>query len=604
VTEHLLSLAAVIVLGVGAQWLAWRLRIPSIMLLLLVGFLAGPAAGELLGQPLLDPDRVFGDLLHPFVALAVALILYEGGLTLRFAELAEARNVVLRLVTIGAVLTWAGVAAAARWVGGLDWAMAVLLGAVLVVTGPTVIVPLLHQIRPRGRIGAVLRWEGIVIDPIGAMLAVLVFEVILLGDLDEAASHAAGVVIRTVAIGGGLGLLAGLVLALVLRWFWVPDYLDNAVSIMFVVGAYTGAQSLQPESGLLAATVMGITLANQRLVAVRHIVEFKENLRVLLISSLFILLSARLELRDVDRVGVAGILLVIAVILLRPAAVMLSMAGSPVSWREMLFASTVLPRGIVAAAVVSVFAPPLQEQGFASAGVLVPMTFLVIFGTVLYSSIVAPLAAQWVGVAEPHPQGVLLVGAHDWGRALAEALRKLELRVLVVDTNRRHVAAGRMAGLETCNESVLAEHLLDEVDLGGIGRLLAVTPNDWVNVLAVQRFARIFGRGEVYQVAARGRDADVAHRHLHGRWLFGESLTWEQLAARVRDGAVVKTTPITAEFTMESFRAHYGERAIPLFVLSASRRLTIVTADQPPRPGPGEILVSLVSAEPGGRDVP
>ncbi len=606
-SEHyLLALAAVIVLGIGAQWLAWRLRIASILLLLLVGFLAGPVSGRVLGRPLLDPDELLGEMLLPFVSLAVALILYEGGLTLRFRELGDARATVWRLVTIGAAVTWVLTGLAAWVVLDLSVALSILLGAVLVVTGPTVVVPLLRHIRPAGRVGAILKWEGIVIDPVGAMLAVLVFEAILLGNLQEAAPHVALALVKTVVLAGALGVASGMALALVLRLFWVPDYLHNAVSVMFVTAVYTGAQFLQSESGLFAVTAMGITLANQKLVDVKHIVEFKENLRVLLISSLFVLLAARLELGDLAALGwVAIAFLLILIVVVRPISAFLSTRGTAVSRRELAFLSVMAPRGIVAAAVASVFALRFQiEQieGYEEASVLVPLTFLVIIGTVLFSSLVAPPLAHRLGVADPRPQGVLLVGAHAWGRAMAEALKKQGFRVLVVDTNRTELAAARMAGLETCGESVLAEHLLDEIDLGGVGKLIAATPNDWINILTVHRFLRVFGRGEVYQVPPRkgGEGASDVHRHLHGRWLFDEELSYGELSRRVAAGAVTKTTPLTEEFTLESFREHYGKGAIPLFVVNASKRLTVVTAEQPVEAKPGDTLISLVDEQESG----
>jgi Trk K+ transport system NAD-binding subunit len=257
------------------------------------------------------------------------------------------------------------------------------------------------------------------------------------------------------------------------------------------------------------------------------------------------------------------------------------------------------PRGIVAAAVAAVFALRMSAEGYEEAGLLVPITFLVIIGTVLFSSLVAPTAAHRLGLADPDPQGVLVVGAHAWGRAVAEAIQKQGFRVLLVDTNRGDLAAARMAGLPTYNESILAEHLLDDVNLGGIGRLIAATPNDWVNILAVHRFARVFGRRGVYQIPPRKRrDADDdAHRHLHGRWLFGEEISHAELTRRMLQGAVIKTTPITEEFTMESFQEHYGTKAIPLFVVTESKRLVVVSADQVAEPKAGETLISLVESE-------
>jgi len=475
--------------------------------------------------------------------------------------------------------------------------MSILLGAVLVVSGPTVIMPLLRHIRPTGRIGAILKWEGIVIDPVGAMLAVIVFEVILLPDALDAAAHVAVTVVKMIAVGGGLGFLGGMVLVFVLRWFWAPDYLENAVSIMFVVGVFTVAHRLQPESGLLAATVMGITLANQKLVDVKHLAEFKENLRVLLLGILFILLAARLDVAALDVVGWRGAgFLVVLMLVVRPVSVVLATLGSSATPGEVAFLAIMSPRGIVAAAVASVFALRLQAIGYEEAASLVPMTFLVIIGTVLVSSLVAPYVAHRLGMADRKPQGILLVGAHAWGRMIAETLQNQGFRVLLVDTNRADLASARMAGLQTYADSILSEHLLDDIDLGGVGRLIAATPNDWVNILAVHRFVRVFGRGEVYQVpAGKGADTgDVDHRHLHGRWLFDEQLTHDHLAQRVAAGAVVKATLLTELYTFESFREHYGTRAVGLFVVTKSGRLEVITAEKPPEPGPGDTLISLV----------
>ncbi|MFQ5798761.1 MAG: cation:proton antiporter, partial [Bacteroidota bacterium] len=327
--DLLIGLASIIVLGIVAQWLAWRLRLPSILLLLILGFIAGPVTG------ILNPDALLGDLLVPLVSVSVAVILFEGGLSLRIAELRETGSVVRNLISVGALVTWVISAGAAALILGLDFALAVLLGAILVVTGPTVIVPLLRQVRPVARVGSILKWEGILIDPMGAMLAVLVFEAILSGGFQEASTLAVMGVLKTVFIGGSVGALGAGVIILLLKRYWIPDYLHNAVSLMMVVSVFTASNFLQAESGLLAATLMGVVLANQKAVAVKHIIEFKENLRVLLISSLFILLAARLQVNDLNYIGASGLaFLGVLVLIARPAAVGLSALGSEMSWRE------------------------------------------------------------------------------------------------------------------------------------------------------------------------------------------------------------------------------------------------------------------------------
>ena len=344
-TEHVLvGLASILVLGICARWLAWWVHLPAILFLLLCGLVVGPITG------MLNPDALLGELLLPIVSLSVAIILFEGGLSLRFSDLPQIGRVLRHLVSFGAAVTWIISAVAAYTVAGLDPALAVLLGAILVVTGPTVITPLLQDIRPTGPVGSILRWEGIVIDPIGATLAVLVFEGIVADGFRQAATVMALGVVKTVVIGGILGFLGARTLMLILKPFWAPDFLHNPLTLMIVITVFTLANLLQAESGLLAVTVMGVLLANQRTISIRHIVEFKENLRVLLISSLFILLASRLRLDNLMLVGTRSLeFLAILVFVARPAAVALSTIRSGLSWRERVFLAWMAPRGIVAA---------------------------------------------------------------------------------------------------------------------------------------------------------------------------------------------------------------------------------------------------------------
>ena len=599
--DVLLAVAGIVVLGIGAQLLAARVRLPSILVLLIFGFIAGPVTG------FLKPDDLFRELLFPLVSVSVALILYEGGLSLKLADLPKVGGVVRNLILLGALITWAVATAAAHLIFGLEWGLATLLGAVLVVTGPTVIGPMLRHIRPAGSVGPILMWEGIVIDPIGAVLAVLVFEAIGGGGAGTTTTHFALAVMKTIVLGGGFGLLAAALLTLLIHRYWIPDFLQSAVSLMLVVAAFTGANVLQHESGLLAVTVMGIALANQKYADIRHIVEFKENLRVLLISALFILLAARLQPSDLTSVAVSGALLVAVLVLIaRPLAAFIATIRSGLPRNERLFLAWMAPRGIVAAAVSSVFAIRLQAIGYAGAEVLVPITFIVIIGTVAIYGLTSPLAAYRLGVADPNPQGLLLVGAHGWARALARLLQEKGFRILLVDSNRDHIAAARMAGLPTYSGSILAEYAMTEMRLGGIGRLLALTPNDWVNALAVQRFTSVFGRAECYQLPPQGEPAgkQALHKHLHGRWLFATGMTDAELERRFTAGATVKATPLSEEFDFAAFQSLYGESAVPLFVVTETGKLKVVTADQALEPRPGQTLISLVRepahSTPGG----
>lgn len=589
------GLALIAVLGVGAQWISWRLHIPAILLLLILGVLAGPVTG------ILDPVAMFGDLLSPIVSLSVGIILFEGGMTLRLFELRTIGSALRNLIIIGGLTTWILSAVLAMALLDMELSFALLLGAILIVTGPTVIGPILRHIRPTGQVGYVLKWEGILIDPVGATAALLVFEAIHAREQTEAFAGVVRGVIQTAVIGGGIGLIAGFFIAYTLRRYWIPDHLQNPVTLMTVIAAFTGANMMMDESGLLAATVMGIYLANQKDVHVAHILEFKENLRVLLISGLFIVLAARVELRGLTVLPLGTVFFVVTLILVvRPVSVALATLRSPLTWRERLFIAAMAPRGIVAAAVASVFALRFTADGeaYPQAESLVPITFATIMGTVgVYGLIAGPLARA-LGVAQPNPQGVLFMGAHEWAREFAKLLKDQGFSVVLADTNWHNIADARMDGLRTYFGNVMSEHAMEEMDLGGIGRFVALTPNDESNSLAGLHFMDLFGRSEVYQLPKehesdhpRGKTTE----RIHGRLLFDKEITLSDLMDRYHEGWEFRKTNLTKEFGMEELKEHYGDCFLPLAVVRDSDRLLLFTAVEPPRPTAGDKLLSMVN---------
>ncbi|MDX1522777.1 MAG: sodium:proton antiporter, partial [Anaerolineae bacterium] len=576
-----MGIASIIVLGVAANWLAWRFRLPSILLLLIFGFVIGPITG------FLHPEELLGDLLFPLVSLSLAFILYEGGLSLRLSEFREVGGVVLKLILIGVIVTWFIAILGARLILGLSWPIAILLSAILVVTGPTVIIPLLQEVRPKSDVRSTLKWEGIFIDPVGAVLAVLVFEAIVAGELQQAPLLIAQGVLVTLVIGVVFGLLGAGLMIVLLKYFLVPDHLQNAMSMLLVVTTFTISDLLHPEAGLLTVTIMGVVLANQKLAPVKHIIEFKENLRVLLIAALFLLLAARLQLDDIRLLGWGALaFLAVLVLIARPAAVFISAWGSNLSLKERLFLSWMAPRGIVAAAVASIFSVRLLEIGDAEGALLVPLTFFVITGTVLLYGLTAKPVAYWLGVAEENPQGVLIMGAHALGRSMAEALRNEGIKTMLIDTDWRNLSEARMLDIPTHYGSAIAEFALDEIDFEGIGRFLALTSNDEANALAILHFAEMFGRSEVYQLPItkeqRGHERHRSALHLRGRTLFGETMTFPHLMEQFTNGAVVKATPLTQEFDYKDYQALHNGTAVPLFLVGADETLKIFTADNPP----------------------
>lgn len=592
VQHSLVGLTLIIVLGIGAQFLAWRLKLPAILLLLVIGFLAGPVTG------LVDPDQVLQGLLFPIVSLSVAIILFEGGLSLDINQLKGIGRVVRNLITMQVLVTWVAGSLLAYLLLDLTPALATLFAAVLTVTGPTVIIPMLRHIRPEGRVGQTVKWEGIVNDPIGAMLAVLVFEVIVAGGFQRGISVTVLGVVKAVFLGGSIGLAGAALIVLLLRRYWVPDFLQNPLSLTIVLAVFTGANAFQRESGLLAVTVMGIALASQKLVALRHIIEFKEILRVLLISALFVTLAARLPLTDPDYSDAGSwVFLAALVLLVRPAAVALATRKSDFSWRERTFLAVMAPRGIVAAAVASLFALELARTQPAAAR-LVPLTFLMIAGTVTIYGLAAPWIARWLGLARPDPQGLLFVGAASWVRELAKLLHDESVTVVLADSNWGNVTAARRIGLKAHYLNALSEQAVDVMDLGGIGRVLAVTPNDEVNALVALHFSEVFGRANVYQLPTgdehKGGEHQTIPTYLRGRLLFAAAATHAAITSRHQKGAVVKKNRLTEEFDFAAFRERYGETAIPLILVRGKDDVAIFTAQNPPTPKTGHVLLSLV----------
>ncbi len=595
--EIVLRLAAVVLLGVGAQWIASRLRLPSILLLLALGLIAGAGTG------FIEPEKLFGDdLLISAVSLSVAVILFEGGLGLRVAEVRGVGRVVRNLIIVGTAVTLLVATVFAYFVLDLSLSLSLLLGAVLVVTGPTVVIPLLDHIRPTGQTKALLRWEAIIIDPIGAVLAVLLFQAIFAEGVEEATLQATQAVLMTLVAGGGIGLLAAGAMVILLQRYWIPDELQNPVMLMAVLAATASANWIQAESGLLAATVMGIALANQRTVSVRHILEFKESLRVLLIGTLFIVLAARLEVDDLKTIDLLdAAFLATLIIVARPLAVAISTLRSSLSWQERTFLALMAPRGIVAVSLASILALRLADEGFADAERLVPLTFLVVIGTIAFYGVAGPYIARALSLARPNPQGVLIVGAHPWARELAAALQANEITTVLIDSNRANVHDAKLAGLHAHYANVLSEDVEHELDLDDIVRMLAVTLNDEVNALAAQRFAEIFDRQHVYQMAPKVEvvhedpdDRQTIPRHLRGRILFGARATHDYVSERVADGAVVKSTTLSEEFDYEDFVAMYGEDALRLFIVTEAGELNVVSADATPTVKAGQTLISLV----------
>lgn len=589
----LIEFASIVVLGITAQWLAWRFRLPSILFFLVFGFIVGPVAN------FLHPDALMGDLLLPVVSISVALILFEGGLTLRLQELRDVGKVIIILIVVGAIITWIIASISAYYILKLDLRISILLGAILIVTGPTVIGPLLTHIRPLKRISTILKWEGILIDPLGAILAVLVFEAIFAENITEVGPLIFIGIIKTIIIGGVVGFGMAQLLIQLLRKFLIPDFLQESAALVLVIAAFVISNIFQPESGLFTVTLMGLFMDNQKFVSIKHIVEFKENLRVIIISSIFILLAARLKISDFQNFDFSTfIFLGILIFVARPVSVFLATIGSKLNWRERTLISWMAPRGIVAAAIASVFAFKLAESGIEGSEVLVPLTFFVIVVTVTVYGLTTYPIAKMLRVVQSKPQGILFVGAHSWGRSIAKVLKEKKINVVMVDTNRENIQKARLEGLNAYLGSILEEHISDDLDLDGIGRLIALTPNDEANSLGALHMADSFERGEMYQLPPvsekSGKEVEFSPKHLRARFLFGKGINYYYLDSLFRDGWTIKSTKISDTFSYEDLKKHYSENLIQLFLIDSTEKLVIATIENPLEPKSGDLIIALI----------
>lgn len=571
------TVAVAIALGVGAQWLAAKARLPAIVMMLGAGLIVGPWLG------VLDPDAVFGGLLSPFVALGVGILLFEGGLSLRWNEIGDTtRQTVARLLSIGVVVSFIGATTAALLLTDLPRGVAVLFGSIMVVTGPTVVIPLLRQARLRPRVGSILRWEGIIVDPIGAVLGVSVLEVLLLDD--GTPGEALIALLQTTLIGCSVGLLAALALVVVLDRHWVPDHLRDPLALATAVGCFAAANELGTDAGLYAVTVLGIAVANQRRVPTHSMLEFHEHLTSIILAAIFVVLAARVE-PDVLRANLlpALALLAVLVLLVRPAAVFASTMRTTLTKREKLYLAALAPRGIVAASVSAVFGAELTHAKMAGGEDLAAITFLVVAGTTLvYGPLARPLARR-LQVDVPEPKAVALVGAGRWVRALGTALGDQGIGVLVVAESPPAADQARSEGLLVYGGRLGGDELVSALD--GVGARLAVvsTGAEALEAFGSEVVVKALGRSNLWRVALDDRHRDLLHgKAWDGRLAFG-GITHERLDRALADGASV--------LALEEGQPA-GAEDLALMVIGADGIPSVVSADRVPEADERLVVVS------------
>lgn len=558
------AFALVGALGVGSQWLAWRLRMPAIVLMLVAGILIGPVLG------VFDPERDIGVLMGPMISIAVAIILFEGGMTLNFHKLQDAVTGVKRLVFIGAPLGWLTSALALHYGAGLSWQSSAVFGGIMIVTGPTVIAPLLRTAKLQKRPAALLQWEAIVNDPIGALAAVLAYEVVVVLNTTSTIGEAVWAMVIGITVASVLGWIGGFGLARAFKRGWVPEYMKVPVLFAALLAVFGVSDAILHESGLLAVTIMGIVIANANLPSYVELLRFKEHATVLLVSGVFILLAANLDFAVLGQLNWRAILFIALVVLVaRPLTVFLSLLGSGLPMREQVLVAFTGPRGVVLVAVAGLFGERLMTLGLPDAGLIGPLAFvLVAFTVVLHGFTLAPFA-RFLGLAGTENPGVVIIGGSPWTTAFAEALQRAEVPVLMTDPNYGNLRAARTAGLDTFSGDILSEAAEQRLELMSYETLVAATDNDAYNTLVATDLAPEFGRGNVFQVM-RAKSENARHQlpRTLGGARFGPEETHDGMDRLVRDGWTFRVSRLSEEHPFEEWRtmhpdAHVVARIAP-----------------------------------------
>lgn len=587
----MLELAGIIILGILAQWFAWKFKIPAILPLILIGLLVGPIAAEYLSEdgskwiePIWNHEKekgLFpGESLYYFVSLAISIILFEGGLTLKRSEIKNVGPVITKLITLGSAITFFGAGISAHFIFGLSLELSFLFSGLIIVTGPTVITPILRNIPLKKDISTVLKWEGILIDPIGALVAVLVFEFISV-EGDSGFTKTALIEFgKIILFGTTFGFTFAHALAFAINKKFIPHYLLNVVSLSVVLLVFVESEIFAHESGLLAVVVMGMVLGNGKLENIKELLYFKESLSVLLISILFILLAANINMEDLLLLynWKTAVLFLVVVFVIRPLGVFLSTTKSKLKSNEKLFISWVGPRGIVAAGIASLFGSKLMKAGVAGAEYITPLVFMIVLGTVLLNATTARLFAKLVGVFLTKSDGILIVGASKVSRLLGHYLETNGRHVVLIDSNQNNIAKANELGLEAINTDIYSNTLTDNIELNDVGYLMAMTGNSSINKYAINKFSEQFGENGAFRLVTREEMLDDTNNPKEG--LFSHTDDYSSLTEVTRKFPSIQEIDITDEAHYKSLieLTNSDKDMIPLFIKKDDGEFYIISS--------------------------
>ncbi len=546
-------LLIVLAAGLASQWLAARIRLPAIVVLIAAGLVLGPFTG------ITALDLPQGEL-SELIGLGVAIILFEGGMDLKLAECKRVGHGIGRLTLVGPPLAWLFGTLAAHYVAGLDWAVAAVLGAILVVTGPTVILPLIRQARLNKESASLLKWEGIVNDPIGVLIAVLTFQYLTIGGSWQSALSGVGAAILAAAVFGGLG---GWGIGWLYRRGAAPEHLKGPILMVLVLVVYWVSNLVQHEAGLLSVTVMGLVIGNMKLIELESLQRFKEHLTIVLLSVLFIVIPSQLQASALQLLDWrVGLFVVVLLVVVRPLTIALATVGAPMRQSDKCLLGWIAPRGIVAAATAGIFGPALVAAGYPDAALLLPITFAVIIATVLAHGLSIGHMARRLGLAAAGDNGLLIVGATPWSCALAKALHRLGIDVLLVDGAYARLKPARMEGTPVYYGEILSDHAEHSLEAQHLSHLLCATENEFYNALVCKAQGRRFGHHRTFQLPTDQAGAQALkglQLQQRGFFAFDPTATFGMLSERLAQGWQVQASKLTKSHDWAAFAERLGQ---------------------------------------------
>ncbi|MDQ0300757.1 NhaP-type Na+/H+ or K+/H+ antiporter [Salibacterium salarium] len=590
ILSHLMLIG---VLGIGSQWFAWRFRMPAIVVMSVAGLLIGPIFGWM------NPAEDFGSLFNPIISVAVAIILFEGSLNLDYREIKGLGKSVYRIITLGALLAWILGSLTAFFIAGLSWAVSFVIGGLFIVTGPTVILPLLRQAKLKARPAAILKWEGVVVDPLGALLAVFAFEIIQFLMLESVTIEALVLFFLASLFAVALGLGCGRGIGWMFENGFVPEFLKSPIVFTVVIACFAVADEVMHETGLLAVTAMGMTLANMHIASLSDMRHFKENISVLLISGIFIMITASLDRETLLQVFDPNILayVILMLFVVRPLSIWLSTINTELSFKEKALVGWIAPRGIVALTVANYFANVLEEAGYPGASIVTPLTFALVFATVCaHGFTIGPLARK-LGLSLEGNPGVIIVGGSSFTTSLAKALKDMDIPVLITDTSFEQLFNARKVGIPYYRGEILSEQTEYYLDMTPYEKLIAATDRDSYNSLVCTTLVPEIGRNDLFQLSWHDPDRDHPDdlvRRVGGRVLFEKGATFAELNRKVEEGYDFVRTKLTKQYGYKKFLQEIEDDTLPLFNFKPTGRFDFFTSEAPLKPEAGDTIVSLV----------